>query len=1217
MAPGATRQPSSRPEDRRLRRGIPQDYSSRVRALRGRLGLTQEQLGNRLGVSFASVNRWENGQSHPSALAWQKIVHLEDTGAESAPSNRDARPILREERATYSVEPPPPPEIDFLADPEKILLVAEGERLAYGHLFNPAFATEISLIDPLPHQRIAVYDRMLPQPRLRFLLADDAGAGKTIMTGLYVREMLSRRLIRRVLIVPPAGLVGNWERELRTLFGLHCRIVLGADSRLANPFVGPESDLVIVSVDTLAGERTFRRLRESAEPYDLAVFDEAHKLSADRELDFRLRKTDRYELAEALAGVSGLEERWLLPWSASHLLLLTATPHMGKDYPYYALWRLLEPECLPTMDAFNAYPEAARRRHFIRRTKEEMVRFDGTQIYPTRVSDTLSYELTQGETGEQALYDDTTDYIRSYYNRARLLNRSAARLVMSVFQRRLASSTYALLRSLERRLDRLARLIEEIRAGRLTPEQLAASQQRLDQSRDVFAAKTADEEEAEGDREENEAAEDEVTGAVIARSLAELEAERLEVDRLVDLARRVYERGDEAKFEKLREVLRSPQYEGEKFIVFTEHRDTLWFLVRRLEGMGYTGQIAQIHGAMDYQEREEQVALFRRPILEGGARYLIATDAAGEGINLQFSWLMVNYDIPWNPARLEQRMGRIHRYGQKHDPVIITNLVAGKTREGRVLRTLLKKLEAVRKELGSDKVFDVVGRLFEGVSLAEFLERALTEEGADEADHAIEGRLTASQVQALAEKEKRLLGDGGDVKSGLPSLARRMEGEELRRLLPGYVRQFVVRAAPLLELRVDGDLDATFAFHPLRTGALDPLWPALEAYPAERRDRLTVYRPANGNGEGTIFLHPGEPVFERLRAWALGRFEREALRGAVFVDPLAERPYLFHLARVEVVRRSDEAFPSLAREELLESKLVGLRQEEDGRIEPCAVERLLLLTGAGSFPMSMARLALSAGELRDGARLYTAAELGSALAERHRHRLTADLEERLAFVARGYDYQDAELALARTKLNDRARAGNASAKAELARVRERQRALSARRDAVMASLRRESELVDVGEVAFVAHALVVPSSDPEDKKRQDCEIEQIAVRVARAFEESRGGAVRDVSTPALALAAGLGEHPGFDLLSRRPGAEDLPIEVKGRVGVGDVELTENEWVTACNQGGRYWLYVVYDCATPHPRLLRVQDPFRKLVVKAKGGVIIGEGDVFAAAQTEG
>ena len=322
---------------------------------------------------------------------------------------------------------------------------------------------------------------MLKQPRLRFLLGDDAGAGKTIMTGLYLREMLARRLISRILIVPPAGLVGNWAHEMHNLFNLPFRILTGSDARAGNPFCEVSSDLVIVSVDTLAGERMFSRLQEDdVEPYDLVIFDEAHKLAANRGADFRVRSTDRYRLAEALAGITSDEERWSLSWSCRHLLLLTATPHMGKDFPYYCLWKLLEPDALSTLDAFNAYPPEARRHHFIRRTKEELVYFDGRPIYPTRLSDTLSYMLSQSDVSEQALYDGTTQYIQTFYNRAQLLNRSAARLAMSVFQRRLASSTWALFRLFERRVKKLEKLIEAVRTGQLDWSGIERQQQKLD-----------------------------------------------------------------------------------------------------------------------------------------------------------------------------------------------------------------------------------------------------------------------------------------------------------------------------------------------------------------------------------------------------------------------------------------------------------------------------------------------------------------------------------------------------------------------------------------------------------------------------------------------------------------------------------------------------------------------------------------------------------------
>ncbi len=1163
--------------------GIPGDYSARVRNVRNRLELTQVKLAERIGVSFATVNRWENGQSKPTRLAWQQILDLEvslDTSQEYAQPAAASLDLL--------------PRLDFAAQPHVVAAVAEATRLTYGHLFNPAFATEISLIDPLPHQRIAVYEHMLGVAPLRFLLADDAGAGKTIMTGLYLREVFMRRLMKRVLIVPPAGLVGNWESELRTLFRLHFRIVRGEEARIGNPFVGPDSDRLIVSLDTLTGERMFTRLREAvisgaALPYDLVVFDEAHKLAANREQDFYVRKTDRYKLAEALAGLSVDDARWELGWSATNILLLTATPHMGKNFPYYCLWRLLAPDALATFDAFQAFPQAQRSRHFIRRTKEEMVRFDGQPLYPQRQCDTLSYTLSPAE---QRLYDATTTYISETYNRARILNRSAARLAMSVFQRRLASSTYALLRSFERRLERLDEAIELVRAGRA--DELDCHQRHLGRTQDFFETHTADEDIDEtGGRERHEEFEEHALGTLVALTLSDFQHERSEVETLADQARQLANAGDDSKFEKLRAVLRDPTFAHEKLIIFTEHRDTAEFLVRRLEGLGFTGQVALVHGGLDYRAREAQVELFRRSSDQGGATYLVATDAAGEGINLQFCWLMVNYDVPWNPARLEQRMGRIHRYGQQRDPVIIVNLIAGETREGRVLKTLLDKLENIRKQLGSDKVFDVVGRLFENVSLQAYMERAATEDGTRGAIEEIDSRLTQEQVRALDARERALFG-GGDVKSRLSELKAAMEQENYRRLLPGYIRRFVGSAAPLLDVTVEGALEEVFNLAPERARGLDPVLGALEAYPEEMQGRFTVSRLKEGGN--AIWLHPGEPVFDRFCTALLSRYGNEALRGTIFIDPHADSPYLFHLAQVSVVKHGMDRKSTDS--EVVESRLVGLRQDSTGAIKPCPVEHLLLLRGADHVKPGSIPLARQARGLVEAAAEWIRSVTLARMVDEHRAQIESALPERLDWAARGYDHQAAELIAKRQRINERARGGDTRARAELTTVKAQQRLLTEDKERHLARLKLEPSCVVPGEAVMVAHALVLPSDNPEEREQYAAEVEAIAVRLARAYEEESGASVYDVSRPELARRAGLPDWPGFDLLSRHPETGQRAIEVKGRAYSGGIELSENEWAQACNRRDGYWLYVVFDCATPRPRLVRVCDPFGKLLAKS-------------------
>jgi hypothetical protein len=316
-----------------------------------------------------------------------------------------------------------------------------------------------------------------------------------------------------------------------------------------------------------------------------------------------------------------------------------------------------------------------------------------------------------------------------------------------------------------------------------------------------------------------------------------------------------------------------------------------------------------------------------------------------------------------------------------------------------------------------------------------------------------------------------------------------------------------------------------------------------------------------------------------------------------------------------IASKADTTLGALAHDQVLEYHLVGLRHVEGEPVEACPVEHLLLLKAGHQMPPSAARCALTAPASRELARVYALEHMAFPRAEERRQALLHTLPEREDFLRRGYDYQSVDLAATRTRLTDKARAGDPRAQRELPRIRERQRQLFARRDEALAVLRREIELIAPGDVTFLAHALVVPSSDHEDRQRHDEQIEALAVKIAWAHEEVYGGVVHDVSTPTLARAAGLPERPGFDLLSLRPAGERRSIEVKGRAGIGDIEITENEWVKACNLRARYWLYVVYECATAHPRLLRIQDPFGKLIVRAKGGVVIDEREILTAAES--
>ena len=1182
------------------------DLPARVRRLRRGLKLTQENFARRLGVSVITIHRWETGQSNPRHLALRRLQEMEEEHAlETARRQHaagDSSP--RSARATGSV-----PFLDFDGDPDRLLLYVEGLRLTHGYQFNPAFASEISRIHPLPHQRIAVYEHMLRQEPLRFLLADDAGAGKTIMTGLYVREMLMRGRIERVLIVPPAGLVGNWERELRTLFRLDFRIVSGDDARAGNPFAGPGGDRVVVSLDTLRGPTAFGRLAEpGTAPYDLVVFDEAHKLSATT-TGGRTRKTRRYKLAEALADCGTDPDLAGLRWSAHHLLLLTATPHMGKDSPYHHLWRLLDHRVFGAEEAWRRFPREDRERYFIRRTKEEMVDFDGRPIFRDRLCDTFGYHLSEGPDGERALYDRTTEYLRRSYGRA-IGNRQAVKLAMGVFQRRLASSTWALFTSLKRRIAKVESLIADLETGRIDAAALGRRQAGLDQSfKEDFFEKfdAADDQPDDQRRERSEAYDDSVLGAVVAVTVEEL---REEIDTLRDLrdrASRLIDSGRESKFERLRELLESSEHVDEKWLVFSEHRDTADYLVRRLEALGHAGRVATIHGGMGWTEREEAVERFRDP---AGARFLVATDAAGEGINLQFCRLMVNYDIPWNPARLEQRMGRIHRYGQKHD-VRIFNLVSTDTREGRVLKVLLERLDAIRQELSSDKVFDVIGRLFENRSLVEYMRDLLTDEGEQRAQDDFESGFTSRTVRDIGEREARHYGPGGDVARRLDTLRGEVERERYLHLLPAWVLRFVELSAPLLGLEIRGDVNDEFTLVPVRGGALDALLPALETYPPAARDRVRVRRPPDD--ESSIWLHPGEPVFDALCQLALAECEGDAARGAIFIDPRAEEPYLVHLGELAVTEGAVETGEASAHgapaRRTLERQLACLRQDEDGRIEPLALEYLGFLQAARHVPPGAVPLATRAVTLRaeTNAHLHEEAE---RVAEARRELVRTSIPDRRARITLNLNLRAARAASRRSELS---RDPDADLEA-LEAVKREQAALRLERSAAAEELEVAAHRIVPAAPSFRALAIALPPRGGEEAETFDADVEEVAMRLASEWERAREATVADVSQPSGARAAGLSDYPGFDLLATDSDGSKRHIEVKGRAGRAEIRMEDNEWKAACHLDDEFWLYVVYNCATPNPQLLRVQDPFRRLIASSTNRWRISVSEVMQAAE---
>ena len=1159
-----------------------------IKNTRIRLGYSQQEFASLLGVSFATVNRWENGKAKPQKDRLNRIRKLLN---EKQPTED---PFFFESQSLI-------PRLDFEGDPEALKLVVDAYRLQNGHLFNKAYGLELSRVVPLPHQRIAVYEHMIPQNPLRFFLADDAGAGKTITTGLYIREMVNRGRLSRILICCPAGLTWNWRRELRYFFDLDFTILRGMEFIRDNSMSLQDKCFIILSVDTAATEAVKERLTaDSVKPFDLVVFDEAHKLSwgDPKRSD---SKTRRYKLAEALTS------------KTTHFLLLTATPHMGKRYPYFALWRLLDPKIFSSMESLSSLTTDRQNKYFIRRLKEEMIDYQGRPIYMPRLCQTITFKLTEAE---QHFYEEASEYLKWSYETNAPLNKNAAAMVVAVLQRRLASSTYAMLESLKRRR---ARILQEASG---TPDNRQQDDLSLQQVMDYFDNSTADDNEASDDgRETEERVEAGALALVKPASKAQLKKELEYLDRINELGESVRASLQEAKFFKLRELIESAEYQNEKLLIFTEHRDTLEYLRQRFEALGYTGEVAHIHGGMDVEEREQQRIFFMPPEIRRAqgvknpdgpsARILLATDAAGEGINLQFAWIMVNFDIPWNPARLEQRMGRLHRFGQKHPEVRIFNLVAEKTREGDVLSTLLDKLEEARKALCHDKVFDVIGQLLQDMSLRDLLRDALFESPPYTAQHKLDSIFATQKLRTIIEEQRKTASTFGDVARRLGQLNSEVEVEQFNHLLPAYVQNFVEKAAPHLGLQIDGDISSAARFS---VSGMEGQWlyNLSDHFPDGLPDYFSVQRELSVEGIDPFrcsFLRPGEIIFDKICEETINRFQADVIRGAVFRDPAAEKPYYVGVYICQIGEKEAGGISQRSVKNLSDRRLIGIRWDENGNHEECPFNQILaLLAAPRSLVWKAGNLLLNPEEQVRKADSFVRMLADSTLLQQMRTVIQAETNARLDDLARGYDFLSSELAQSRSELARRAREGDSVAALELEEVRNKQVLLEDEKAKALLYEERRADLLEITHLERIAVALVVPDTSPAAQEIYNKNIEEMAMRIARNFEVDRYKAkVYDVSSPHLAR--------GYDLESHRANGEKVVIEVKGRSGRGPVQLTENEWPTAANIRDRYWLYVVVDCATK-PTLFRVQDPAYKLAVKTRQSFTINIGDIVQEAERE-
>ena len=786
----------------------------------------------------------------------------------------------------------------FDGDGASFRLISEAHRIRLAHLFDPVLAVHTSVVEPLPHQITAVYESMLPRQPLRFLLADDPGAGKTIMAGLLMKELIARGDLQRCLVVCPGNLAEQWQDELYRRFHLPFKILTNdalETARSGNWFL--EEPLIIARLDKLSrNEDIQEKLKAPDCRWDLVVCDEAHKMSATF-FGGEIKYTRRYKLGQLLSTLT------------RHFLLMSATPHNGKEEDFQLFMALLDGDRFE--GRFRDGVHAADVSDLMRRmVKENLLKFDATPLFPERIAYTVPYKLSDAEA---RLYKEVSEYVREEFNRAEALDNDkragTVGFALTILQRRLASSPEAIYQSLRRRRERLeARLreLELLHRGSDASTALATSTPSLDVD-DV-------EDLEEAPDNELEAAEEEILDrATAARTIVELKAEIETLKRLEGLALSVKRGGEDRKWRELASLLGEiftvpadpidhvsdrapPRGAGmidppipsarQKLVIFTEHRDTLNYLEQRITSvLGRQNAVVVIHGGMGREDRLKAQESFRH---DPEVQVLLATDAAGEGINLQRAHLMVNYDLPWNPNRLEQRFGRIHRIGQT-DVCHLWNLVAEETREGEVYLTLLDKLEQARKSLGG-QVFDVLGKVqFEGRPLRELLIQAIRYGEQPEVrarlTKVVSGAFDKSQLQILLE-DKALAHDAMDA-SRVHRIREDMERAEARRLQPHYIESFFLEAFKQLggsaRQREPRRYEVTHVPAPIRNrdrliGIGEPVLP--------RYERIAFEKPllALQGHAPAAFVCPGHPLLDAVLDLTLERNRDLLRRGTVLVD---------------------------------------------------------------------------------------------------------------------------------------------------------------------------------------------------------------------------------------------------------------------------------------------------------------------------------------------
>lgn len=1091
--------------------------------------------------------------------------------------------LYREDEARVSVSDDTLP-WSFDADANLLRLASEAYRIHLAHLFDPYLAVHTSAIEPLPHQISAVYQEMLPRLPLRYILADDPGAGKTIMTGLYIKELLIRGDLKRCMIVSPGTLAEQWQEELYRKFSLRFEIL--TNDRIESAVSGnvfADTDLCIVRLDKLArNDQIQEKLRVT--DWDLIVCDEAHKMSATV-WSGEVKYTKRFQLGRLLSSIT------------RHFLLLTATPHNGKEEDFQLFMSLID------QDRFEGVARSGNQAVDVsdvmrRLVKEDLLKFDGTPLFPERMAYTVNYDLSLKEA---ALYSAVTNYVQEEFNRADQLNNERKNTVgfaLTILQRRLASSPEAIYQSLKRRRERLESRLAEERIDKCAAEYTVPNYDDYDDD-DMPSTELEDTEEKVVDQ------------ATAAQTIAELEAEISTLKRLERMANDVRQSGEDRKWEELSQLLQDngnmfgADGMREKLIIFTEHRDTLRYLTDKIRSLlGSEESVVNIHGGMLRDERRKAEELFKQ---DKEVRILIATDAAGEGINLQRAHLMVNYDLPWNPNRLEQRFGRIHRIGQT-EVCHLWNLVSQETREGMVFQRLFEKLEQEREAL-KGKVFDVLGKLsFNNKSLRDLLIEAIRYNNQEDVrrrlNEVVDHSLDRETLERLLD-EHALTENTMDVHQVM-AIREDMERMEAHKLQPHFIESFFEEAfqsvGGKIRPREQGRYEITSVPFSVRNRDIQIGFgePVLSRYERICFDKSCC------NVQGlpqAALIAPGHPLLEATIDLIRERNVDVLKRGAVFIDDTDFSTDARLLFYVEDSVQDSVILPSGSKR-VISKHIHYVEIKEDASAINAGYAPYLDYRAADVEEQEAIREFLNGQEwlhtnVEDLAVSYAISEVIPAhVSEVRKHKTklidkTAKaVKERLTSEIQYWDFRSADLKMKEV-------AGKTNAKQNSQMAAHRAEDLEARMQKRLGELEKEKQISAMPPV-IVGGAIVIPrrllnrlmgspdifAADVMARR----EVELAAMQAVMDIERSLGFIPCDVS------AAKVGYDVESQIPNKMRGSDDSRlrfIEVKGRTkGANTVTVSKNEILTAFNKPDEYILAIV-EIDSIATKTIYLKKPFRE------------------------